>query len=526
VFHPNPVQETGNTGLADNADATGAALDAARSDVTLTNLNASTFLVGDFADLSAPGVAGCTLPYAPPAANEPTRSYDYDRSDDRFEEASAYHSITEMQKLIQALGFADVNNRSIPVDVHCIAGDNSFYSSGDEALHFGDGGVDDAEDGDIVIHEYGHSVHDDQVPGWGPAENTEQRAMGEGFGDLLAAMFYIGTGNPAYEASDRKYCVGDWDAVSYNPVSNGPGGGCLRWVNGRSQDSGADIGTYTGTPVQEHGDGRFWSAAMTCVFEGMGANLTARDNLLRLVLASHESLTPDSSNAAFENQIASMLNADTNMFAGANRALIQSCAVGRGLVVAPSAPSITGTTPSSGADDHTPQVFGTVPATGTPNEVKVFTNNNCLGAPAATGTVADFSGAGITVTVPENATTSLSSKASGLGGDSPCSNFVDYTEVTPAGNPPSADTVAPDTRIDLGPRKKTTRKRARFAFSATEAGSTFACSLNGKSFAPCSSPLTVKAKSGKNRFEVRATDAAGNADSTPATHSWKLKRRR
>ena len=82
--------------------------------------------------------------------------------------------------------------------MHFYAEDNSFYSPGDRGLHFGDGGVDDAEDADIVLHEYGHSVQDNQVPGWGPGGDTEQGAIGEGFGDLLAGMSYMGTGNPAY----------------------------------------------------------------------------------------------------------------------------------------------------------------------------------------------------------------------------------------------------------------------------------------------------------------------------------------
>ncbi len=50
----------------------------------------------------------------------------------------------------------------------------------------GAGGVDDGEDAEVILHEYGHAVHDAQVPGWG--DTHEGGAMGEGWGDFLAAV--------------------------------------------------------------------------------------------------------------------------------------------------------------------------------------------------------------------------------------------------------------------------------------------------------------------------------------------------
>jgi hypothetical protein len=66
----------------------------------------------------------------------------------------------------------------------------------------------------------------------------------------------------------------------------------------------------------------------------------------------------------------------------------------------------------------------------------------------------------------------------------------------------------------------------KLTFTASETGSTFQCALNKAKFAPCSSPLKVKSKKGKNRFQVRAVDAAGNVDATPATARWTFKRKR
>ena len=42
--------------------------------------------------------------------------------------------------------------------------DNSFYSPATRKIKYGSGGVDDAEDADVILHEYGHAIQDDQVP--------------------------------------------------------------------------------------------------------------------------------------------------------------------------------------------------------------------------------------------------------------------------------------------------------------------------------------------------------------------------
>ena len=89
---------------------------------------------------------------------------------------------------------------------------------------------------------------------------------------------------------------------------------------------------------------------------------------------------------------------------------------------------------------------------------------------------------------------------------------------------PPPDTTAPDTTITKHPNAKTRKKQATFEFTASEPGATFECSLDGKPFATCSSPDTFKVKKGKHSFEVRAHDAAGNVDSSPASDDWKVKR--
>ena len=61
------------------------------------------------------------------------------------------------------------------------------------------------------------------------------------------------------------------------------------------------------------------------------------------------------------------------------------------------------------------------------------------------------------------------------------------------------------------------------AFSSSESGSTFECSLDGSPFTSCATPQSYAALgAGSHTFEVRATDPAGNTDPSPATHTWTI----
>ncbi|HKY11885.1 MAG TPA: hypothetical protein VJL85_00935 [Gaiellaceae bacterium] len=84
------------------------------------------------------------------------------------------------------------------------------------------------------------------------------------------------------------------------------------------------------------------------------------------------------------------------------------------------------------------------------------------------------------------------------------------------------DTTAPETTLASAPKAVTTASSATFTFSASEAGS-FECRLDGAPFALCGSPKSYAGLGkGDHRFEVRAIDAAGNADATPSLHGWKI----
>jgi len=86
-----------------------------------------------------------------------------------------------------------------------------------------------------------------------------------------------------------------------------------------------------------------------------------------------------------------------------------------------------------------------------------------------------------------------------------------------------SDSTAPETVIDAMPANPSNSSSATFAFTSNEAGSTFTCSLDNAVFAPCSSPVTYEQlANGDHSFQVQATDGAGNADLTPASHAWTI----
>lgn len=83
------------------------------------------------------------------------------------------------------------------------------------------------------------------------------------------------------------------------------------------------------------------------------------------------------------------------------------------------------------------------------------------------------------------------------------------------------DSIPPQTAITSGPPIFSASAAASFRFVSSETHSAFECSLDGALFSPCSSPKTYPAlRNGAHTFRARATDVAGNTDTTPASRSF------
>ena len=314
VYEPNPYQTQGSgAGLDDADDANSAALEAQLISVTLEGLDEGTgLLTGEFVDL-----ASLDSPDLPDVdADEANRVYEYTRDDDRFEQVVVYHSVDQMNRYFHALGFDDDTGtpngiRDFPslANAHWFDADNSFYSTGDDAIHFGDGGVDDAEDADIVAHEYGHAVQFNQNAGWG---GGEMGAMGEGFGDYLAVTFYHDFGYPAFQA-DHAPAVGEWDATSYS--NDDPPN--LRRVDGNKMwpdDTGFGV----------HADGEIWSRALWDLRTNLGGVWADT-----LILEHHFTLASGANMPAGANGI---LQANENINQGVFQAAVRHPFVERGIL--------------------------------------------------------------------------------------------------------------------------------------------------------------------------------------------------
>ncbi len=99
---------------------------------------------------------------------------------------------------------------------------------------------------------------------------------------------------------------------------------------------------------------------------------------------------------------------------------------------------------------------------------------------------------------------------------------VDYAVFDAAGGSYVArygpDQVAPDTTITA---LTIAGSAATASFAADEAGARFECALDAGVFAPCTSPATfAPLAAGAHTLRVRAIDAAGNVDATPAERDF------
>jgi hypothetical protein len=102
---------------------------------------------------------------------------------------------------------------------------------------------------------------------------------------------------------------------------------------------------------------------------------------------------------------------------------------------------------------------------------------------------------------------------------SPTGCYVDVDNVQVV----DPDTTAPEATITAGPSGTTMSTSASFEFTSSETGSTFTCSLDGGAYGSCSSPKSYSSLAvGTHTFRVKARDAAGNEDSTPAERTWEV----
>jgi Zn-dependent metalloprotease len=270
IFRDNAVVATRTPTLSDQADAASAVPAGAYSTVALQGLTGSGRLDGQFASSSG----------SRRRVTSATNTFSYNRSVNGFSETMGYYWIDFAQRYIQSLGFTNIVNRPQVFAVDRITDDNSFYAPATRQITFGTGGVDDAEDAEVILHEYGHAIQDSQRPGFGGGQ--EAGAMGEGFGDYWAASVTAQVSGGYLDT-----CIAEWDAVAW--TSTVPH--CMRRIDGSKHYPESLAG-------EVHDDGEIWSAALWQIRGALGATTSDR------VILQHHFLLP--ANATF-NQAANAL---------------------------------------------------------------------------------------------------------------------------------------------------------------------------------------------------------------------------
>lgn len=292
VFLPDPVSVAGGfygeKGFEDNNDATTDSLDHHRSLVMLDSLLVTE---GTFA-LQSPWftIRDIESPYETESYTAPTADgFRFNRSQPGFEAVNIYYHASQAYHYVHSLGFNIPSLKGLQIDPHGYQGtDNSHYSPSGNWMSFGEGGVDDAEDAQVIWHEYAHAIQYNINPVWGGGESL---ALGEGFGDYWAASYTrsLGLWNEQDEEHNWLFL---WDG--HNAFWDG------RIMN--------DNRTYPFGNISSHEAGQIWASALMGIWGDLGKEVTDR-----LVMKSQYYL---SYGVTARDAATAILQADRDLYSG------------------------------------------------------------------------------------------------------------------------------------------------------------------------------------------------------------------
>lgn len=257
VYDPDPLSRTGATyggSYVDGSDATNASLDNARSLVTLSDIEFANNVYKlknayvEIRNITGPNTGLFT---------QATDQFLFNRSELGFEAVNAFWHIDKSLRYInETLGIPckpTTNGGAVLYDPHALNGqDNSRYSTAG-SLEFGQGGVDDAEDADVILHELGHGIHH-----WLSGGLSNADGLSEGSGD--------------YWAQSYSRSLNQW--ASSTPQYN--------WVFNWDGHNDEWDGRITNTTMTYPGSGSFydkaqiWSTSLMRIYDRIGKEKTDR----------------------------------------------------------------------------------------------------------------------------------------------------------------------------------------------------------------------------------------------------------
>jgi hypothetical protein len=307
VFEPDPLTTAGvnySGSYVDNNDAAVPVLENEKKLRTTTaffNTNGTISLKNDFVELGE---------FSAPVVFPVTRSDDqflYDRNESGFEDVNVLYHLTNHKTHLDALGFSSLPGYVINVDPHALGGDdNSAFFTGATPyrLLFGEGGVDDAEDADVVVHEYTHAYV------FAASNNNsgivERECIEESLGDYFAASY-----SRSISAFNKEQ-VYSWDG--HNEF----------WI-GREVESTKDYKQVNFVfDIYEHTD--LWASPLMEAYGILGRN--AMDQIVM------ESIYSLGSNTTFRDMAIHVIEADYALNNGANFEVLKAAFVRRNILEA------------------------------------------------------------------------------------------------------------------------------------------------------------------------------------------------
>lgn len=232
--------------------------------------------------------------------------FNFNRSQTGFEDVNAFYHLNQYRNQVNSLGFS-LANQLVLVDAHAWSGnDQSSFTpnGGNPELDFGVGGVDDAEDADVLIHEYAHFVSYNAAPG--SNVGSQRNSLDEAFGDYAAASY------SASLSSYNKEWVFNWDGPVWS--NNNFGGRTVASSKVYPTDITGSI--YKNAPI--------WSTALMNIHNEIGR--LATDSL---IYQAHYSYA---ANISMDDAAQLLIDADTLLNNGAYYCPIYKHLLQRGLV--------------------------------------------------------------------------------------------------------------------------------------------------------------------------------------------------
>lgn len=286
VFDPDPISTSGgsygDSGLIDDSDQNNDVLNAQMSNVTLLNV---TYINGTYS-LDGPyaSIVDVESPFTG-TFEQNTSDFMFTRNQSGFEAVNCYYHIDAMMRYINE----DLEISVMPTeysggvrfDPHAVNGeDNSNYKQGTQMLYFGDGGVDDGEDSDVIVHELGHGIHH-----WltGSRDLNVNEGLSEGFSDYLANS-YSRSKNLWTPDDEEYYWVFKWDGHN----SYWPGR-----VTNRNRKYPRDLNGNI------YDDGEIWSSCNMKIWDAIGREKSDKAHLIGLSATGSLSNQEDTANAIY-----------------------------------------------------------------------------------------------------------------------------------------------------------------------------------------------------------------------------------